>query len=356
MRTLATVQRVIAVSPVPNSDNLDVVRVLGWDVVTRKDEEHRVGDKVVFFEIDSFLPADDARFDFLRNSCYRETTWGGNGFRLRTIKLRGQISQGLVMPMSQFPELLPDTEEGCDVTELLRVIKWDPPENILYTKGPKNTQHGSAKGGRPDWIPKTDEIRLQSDPSMLQQLIGQPYYITQKMDGTSTTIYFKDGEIGGCSRRCDILMDEDNILTRLVSKLNLAISLPKYAECAHPKGIAIQGELCGPGIQKNRAKFVQCEWLVFDAFDIGTQKYLSFDDLQCLCEALQLKTVPVLEEGTFFPECTQENMLRMAEGATYMKGVPAEGIVVRSQNTPPSLPTRISFKVINNRYLLKHDE
>ena len=358
MRHLVSIQRIAAIEPIPEADSLELARILGWNVIVRKDENYKVGDLVLYFEIDSFLPAADKRFEFLRKSSYRSTLWQGEGFRLRTMKLRGQLSQGLILPLSDFPEIT-DNTEGSDVTELLNVTKWDPPESMPMASGTPRPgsnkgMHGNAKGPRPPWIPKTDETRIQSVPRLLKYFAGKPFYVTQKVDGTSTTIYCKDGVVGGCSRNTDIKVNEDCLMSRVIKQYGLFEKLPALGH-----DIIIQGELCGPGIQKNRMNLKHYCWFVFDALRDG--EYLGFSDLSSLVESLGLTSVPLIATGTSFPEHTIESLLKLAEEQTYPDtDHPAEGIVVRTSDAEydkedPILREigRPSFKAINNQYLLK---
>ena len=110
-RKLASIVRIASVSPIPDADRLEVVEMegKGWRVVTAKGEFHP-GDLAVYFEIDSYLPPDDERYAFLRERCLRKfVSKGGSilreGLRIKTVKLRGVVSQGLVMPVAKFPEL-----------------------------------------------------------------------------------------------------------------------------------------------------------------------------------------------------------------------------------------------------------
>jgi len=165
----------------------------------------------VYFEVDSFLPVED-RYEFLRNSSYRENVDNGKGFRIRTAKMRGQLSQGLFLRLSLFPEL-EGCKEGDDVTEKLKVKKWHIPE----TAG----DGGVIIGERPNGIPASDEIRIQSAPELIGELQGKPYYITTKMDGTSGIVYFIDGKVGCCSRNKEIKDDENALYWTPVYKYGL---------------------------------------------------------------------------------------------------------------------------------------
>jgi RNA ligase (TIGR02306 family) len=331
MRALATVQRVKAVTAIPDSDFLEAAQILGWQCVVKKGEFHE-GELGVYFEVDSFLPVEE-RYEFLRASSYRENANNGIGFRIRTIKLRGEISQGLFLPIAVFPELA-DAKEGDDVTEKLRVKKWYVPE--VAGKG------GASLGGRPYGIPTSDEIRIQSAPELLHALHGKPYYITTKMDGTSNIVYFLEGKIGCCSRNLEIKDEQDAIYWAAVYKYNLKEKLSALG-----RNIILTGELCGPGIQKNRLRLEGLDWFVFDVMDGDTRKYYPYDEAVKTVEGLGLKFVPLEERGESF-NYTQAELLEKARGK-YPSGLDKEGIVVRWTEQPKT----ISFKVLNNDALLK---
>jgi RNA ligase (TIGR02306 family) len=200
MRSLVSIQKVRGISVIPDSDFLELAHVMGWQCVVKKGE-FKEGELGVYYEVDSFLPLDE-RYEFLRNTSYRENADNGIGFRIRTVKMRGQLSQGLLLPLGKFPELA-DCAEGEDVTEKLNVKKWYIPETTAAG--------GKIIGDRPFGIPASDEIRIQSALELLDQLKGKPYYITTKMDGTSGIVYFIDGKIGCCSRNKEV-KDEESAL------------------------------------------------------------------------------------------------------------------------------------------------
>ena len=334
MRSLVTIQKVKMISPIPDSDFLEIAHVMGWQCVVKKGE-FKTGDSGVYYEVDSFLPVDD-RYEFLRSSSYRENDDNGKGFRIRTIKLRGQLSQGLLLPLDKFPELEGGLE-GDDVTEKLNVKKWYIPE----TSNPG----GTIIGERPQGIPASDEIRIQSAPELLDELGGKPYYITTKMDGTSGIVYFIDGKIGCCSRNKEIKDEETALYWLPVYKYGLREKLAKLG-----KNIVLTGEICGPGIQKNRLRLTEIEWYVFDVKDWDAQKYLPYDEALGLCADLGLSFVPLEERGDSFGY-SQEQLLEKAKGK-YPSGLDKEGIVVRDIMHPKG----VSFKVLNNDALLKEKD
>ena len=334
-RPLATVRTISDIAPIEGADAIELAKILGWQCVVKKGEM-QPGDKVVYFEVDSFLP-EDPRFEFLRRTSFRETEFMGRGFRIKTMKMRGEISQGLLLSINAFPEIPEGIEIGADVTQALGVKKWYVPE--------VQTGSGTMIGTKPYGIPTTDEPRMQSSPDLIDIMRGGPYAITTKMDGTSCSAYWKDGDFGCTSRNYNIKEDPDTLYWAPERLYNLREKL-----AALGLNIAIQGELCGPGVQKNRIRLPGYEWFVFDMVDLNTREYYDSGEMTRLCDQLGLKPVPIEEEGDSFAY-TLEDLLEKAKGK-YASGLDKEGIVVRSKERKP----RISFKVLNNDALLKERE
>ena len=334
MRSLVTIQKVTAISAITDSDFLEAAQIMGWKCVIKKGE-FKEGELGVYFEVDSFLPVED-RYEFLRNSSYRDNVDNGKGFRVRTVRMRGQLSQGLFLPLAKFPEL-EGCSEGDDVTEKLNVKKWYIPET--------STAGGTIIGDRPHGIPASDEIRIQSAQELLEQLNGKPYYITTKMDGTSGIVYYIDGKIGCCSRNKEIQDDKEALYWAPVYIYGLKEKLEKYG-----KNIVLTGEICGPGIQKNPLRLKTFEWFVFDVKDWDSRSYFPYDKACEICASLGLNTVPLEERGDSF-SYSLETLLEKAKGK-YPSGLEKEGIVVRDLMSPKA----ISFKVLNNDFLLKEKD
>jgi RNA ligase (TIGR02306 family) len=334
MRSLVTIQKVKQITAIADSDFLELAHVMGWQCVVKKGE-FQAGDMGVYYEVDSFLPLDE-RYEFLRSSSYRENVDNGNGFRIRTVKMRCQLSQGLFLPLAKFPEL-EGCAEGEDVTEKLNVKKWYIPETAAAG--------GTIIGERPYGIPASDEIRIQSATELLDELKGKPYYITTKMDGTSGIVYFIDGKIGCCSRNKEIKDEESALYWTPVYKYGLKEKLKAFG-----KNIVLTGEICGPGIQKNKLRLAAIEWYVFDVKDWDSGKYLPYDEAVKTCAELGVPAVPLEERGDAFGY-SLEQLLEKARGK-YPSGLDKEGIVVRSLFAPKA----VSFKVLNNDALLKEKD
>jgi RNA ligase (TIGR02306 family) len=331
MRALATIQKVNKLAVIDRSDFLELAHIKGWQCVVKKGE-FRESEKAVYFEVDSFLPVDE-RYEFLRKTSYRSNADNGEGFRIKTLRLRGQLSQGLLLPLSGFPEIA-NHEEGSDVTEALGVKKWYMPEAPSAT--------GTIIGGRPFGIPASDEIRIQSEPDLIDKLNGHPYYITTKMDGTSCIVYCIEGKIGCCSRNHEIKDEEGALYWMPAYKYGLKDKLLRMNQ-----NVVLTGELCGPGIQKNRLRLDTYAWYVFDCKAGDTSKYLSYEEMIDFCGTLDIPTVPLEERGDRY-DYTLDDLLRKAKGK-YLSGLDKEGIVVRNS----ARPHEVSFKVLNNDFLLR---
>jgi RNA ligase (TIGR02306 family) len=289
----------------------------------------------VYFEVDSFLPVDQ-RYEFLRSSSFRDNKDNGVGFRIRTVKMRGELSQGLLLPLPLFPELA-GLAEGDDATEKLGVRKWYIPE--VAGAG------GTIIGERPNGIPASDEIRIQSAEELLDELRGKPYYITTKMDGTSGIVYYIDGKIGCCSRNKEIKDEDSALYWTPVYQYGLKEKLAKYG-----KNIVLTGEICGPGIQRNKLRLPGYAWYVFDVKDWDAGVYVPYDQALEICAALGVPVVPLEERGEGF-SYTLEALFEKAKGK-YPSGLDKEGIVVRNALSPKA----VSFKVLNNDALLKEKD
>lgn len=337
MRPLVTIQVVHEILPIRDADTIELAKILGWQAVVKKGE-FKVGDKCVYFEIDSYLPIQE-RYEFLKKTSYCKDIYMGEGIKIRTLRLRGCISQGLLMPLSLFSEYnLDNLSIGSDVTELLGVRKMEMPE--------VEDGLGTMIGTKPHGVPTTSESRVQSFDFLRSALVGLPYYISTKINGTSMTIYHGKGEIGVCGRSYTYKDDGKSILWDYVNARGVRDRLKEYG-----KNIAIQGELAGPGICKNNLNLKERNLYVFDAYSLDTFEYLSMEELKTICHDLNLTMIPIEESGINF-RYTLEELLEKAKG-NYDSGKRKEGIVVRPQNTLWYEGQRVSFKVLNNDFLVK---
>lgn len=253
MRKLASIQRIWKIEPIEGADRIELVHVLGWQCVVNKGQ-FREMDLAVYFEVDSFLPV-APEFEFLRASSYRKTDVMGEGFRLRTMKFRGQISQGLLLPVSAFPEIPADAELGMDVTEILRIKKWEIEERI--------TTGGTMIGTLPYDIPHTDETRVQAEPDLIQEFAGLEYYISTKMDGSSHSVGIDENGFHVTGHNYEYKDDGNSPFYEFIKEIGLREKMEDFAAENGLTDFTIQGELCAPGIQKNRLKLTKPVWYVF---------------------------------------------------------------------------------------------
>lgn len=338
-RKLASVQRVLEIVAIAGADAIEAVRINGWQCVVKKGT-FAPGDRGVFFEIDS-IPADTPAYRFLW------TPKGGSSvegvrplkFRIRSMTLRGCLSQGLLLPLAE-AGVPADTADGTDVTELLDVGKYEPalPPGADELRAPF-----------PSRVPRTDEMRVQSAPTVLEELRGQPYVATLKCDGTSATYLIDpdDGTLHACGRNWSI-REGESVYWRVAHRLGLEAALR-----AHAGRYAIQGELCGPGIQKNPLALGEAQLFVFSAYDLVDHRFLADAELRALAAAMGLTPVPVVEEGEAFAH-DQASLLALAEGVYPGTKNQREGVVIRprTETFSATLAGRLSFKAISNKYLL----
>jgi RNA ligase (TIGR02306 family) len=330
-RKLASIVVIDDIAPIPGADMIEVATVKGWKLVIKKNE-FKAGDHAVYCEIDAFLPITPA-FGFLRKSSYRKMG-ETEGFRLKTIRLRGQISQGLLLPVAMLGGYA--YELGEDVSAQLGIIRYEAPVPAALA--------GMMKGAFPSFIPKTDEERIQNLSHLYDSYKQQPCYVTEKLDGSSVTYYLRDGEFGVCSRNLELQETADNTLWKVARQLDIAAKLATLG-----KNLALQGELIGEGIQGNPYDIRAQSIRFYNAFNIDSYEYLSMPDFLALINQLGLQHVPVLDMAFQLPD-TIEMLLNIAEGASALspahRKTEREGLVIRSADR------RISFKVISNKFLL----
>ena len=354
MRQLASIQSVNAVEPIPGADAIEKIRVLGWWVVVKKGE-YQAGDRVIYCEIDSLLP-ERPEFEFLRAGSYKPARIDSSGaveqpsgFRIKTIKLRGQVSQGICFPLGFLPAGMTPSD-GDEVTELLGIIKWKPP-------APADFRGQSPGTPFPAFLPKTDETRVQLLEETLARHHGKIFYVTEKLDGTSFTAFVRQGEFGLCGRNTWLdPADGTSALVRLARGLDLE---PKLRAAADRLGhdIAIQGEVIGPAVQKNKYALPALSLRVFNVLDVG--EYRLLDRPAQLAEIARLGLDSVPDLGTLVLDHTVDDLVALAEGkSTLNPKVEREGIVLRplAEEHDETIGGRLSFKAINPKFLLKYDE
>lgn len=340
-RKLVTKRIISSIEPIPNADNIEVAKVDGWKVIVRKND-FKVGQECLYFEIDSFLPDGVPAWQFLvdKSSIIFNDE---KGHVLRTIKLRNQISQGLILPV--------DSVTNDDISKVFK-----------YEKEIPASLKGLIKGKFPHFIPKTYQERCQNIVDEILNDYSTEYYVTIKMDGRSFTAYSHNGKVGVCSRNLEFKLEgnDDNLYVKMFMGSGLSEKLATLGN------YAIQGELIGPGIRGNKEKLSNNQLFIFDIFDIDNQKYLLPIELhefwnKHLKDLKKVHLVPIPTDGIFKyanilslksfekltgEKLTIEKLLELAEGPSF-KHKTREGLVFKAMDK------NFSFKVISNLFLLK---
>lgn len=349
-RTLASIQKVSKLEPIEGADLIEVATILGWKVVVMKGE-FKEGDLCVYFEIDSLLPV-IPEFEFLAkgNKPKKMLLESGDeveGYRLKTIRLKGQISQGLALPTSRFTDIKREgyLKEGEDVTDSLNIHKYEPPIPAELA--------GKVKGQRPHFVPKTDEIRIQAVPHVLEKYTDLRWVVTEKLNGSSVSLYLHEDNFGVCSRKLELVETPENTLWQLAREMEVETKLRELG-----RDIVLQGEVVGENIQSNRLRIKGRKIFFYNAYDPVKQEYLDYKDFMDLIDSMDLPRVPVVNVNFELPESVDEIVAYATKYESLLgKHLMAEGIVVRPwTETKDKEIGRLSFKVINPEYLLKHDE
>jgi RNA ligase (TIGR02306 family) len=341
MRKLATIRKIDALRPIPDADAIECAVIGGWTAVVKKGE-FKVGDLAVYCEIDSWIP--HALAPFLSKGKEPRMFDGIAGERLRTMKLRGQLSQGLLLPLSTLTMVESELFEGLDVSFPLGIVKYEAPIPAQLA--------GEVKGMFPGWIQKTDQERVQNLKEEFDYWLREQHVweITEKLDGSSMTVYLRDGEFGVCSRNLELKPSETNSLWKVAVRNDLELKLRRAN-----RNLALQGELIGEGIQGNPYKQKGQEFFLFDIYDIDTSKYFTPAERKEFVEEHDIKHVPVLAFGAELADTLGVNsidgILRFAEGKSVMGmiGCEREGVVFKSK------AMQCSFKAISNKFLLKSE-
>lgn len=346
-RKMATIRKIDAIGPIAGADAIEVATVGGWRVVVKKGE-YAAGDLAVYCEIDSFIPTAIAPY-LTKPGQYAKTFEGVEGERLRTVKLRGQLSQGLLLPVEvdndQFGGVVHlvkgnyCVEEGMDVSEILGIVKYEAPVPAALA--------GEVKGMFPSRIPKTDQERIQNLTAELEEWKAEKltWEVTEKLDGSSMTVYVIDGEVGVCSRNLELRPNKDNSLWRAAYKHDLPAKLSAVG-----RNIAIQGELIGNGIQGNMYKMRDQDFYVYDIYDIDAGRYYTPAERKAFVAEHKLNHCPVLNSSVEVDTETVDSLLQMAEGKSVLVegvGPEREGLVFKCNEK------QVSFKSISNRFLIK---
>lgn len=343
MRKLASIQVVNEIRPIENADAIECVVILGWTVVAKKGE-FKVGDKCVFFEIDSILPNEE-KYSFLD---YKEEY---NGYRLKTVRLRGQLSQGLALPINIF-DIAEDIEVGTDLTGQLKIRKYEPPV-------PEET--GAKSSSRVWEIPKTDEERYQSNPALVEALKGKKYYASVKLDGTSTTIILNfneddEPEVNVCGRNTCYIESANNKYWAVTMKYSMKEKILDYYNKTG-KRLAFQGELIGPKIQGNKMGLTENDLYIFNVWMADGKQPFEKCDLDTSLKIVKdfgLNFVPIELTGEFvYTSDELQDLTKIKYNKYFPNAKPSqniEGLVFRS------IDMKVSFKVVSNEFLLRGGE
>lgn len=346
MRKLASIRKIADIQPIKDADAIEVATVDGWKVVVKKGE-YTVGELAVYLEIDSWVPHELAPF-LSKGQEPREYN-DVKGERLQTVKLRGQVSQGLLLPTHNDSTgtyvMMRDANgeysvtvnlvDGEDVTELLGIQKWEAPISPQLA--------GQVRGMFPtSLIPKTDQERIQNCFVDIESKGDVTYEVTMKLDGTSCTIFRWEGELRVCSRNLELKVNEEN-------KDNTLVAIALKIGDNILEGFAFQGELMGPGIQGNREGFKEHRFFVFDIFSISDHAYVGPAYRRAMCQEYGIDHVPIFSQVSVAPKSVEAG-LALAEGPSINHKV-REGLVWKCNEDPS-----FSFKTISNQFLLKGGE
>jgi len=348
-RKMATIRRIDAIDPIEGADAIDVATVGGWKVVVKKGA-FQPGDLAVYCEVDSFIPT--ALAPFLTKPGHVPKVYEGvEGERLRTVRLRKQLSQGLLLPIlydevgsymmvmdAETGEYSSPVSEGEDVSAELGILKYEPPIPACLS--------GISRGSFPSAIPKSDQERIQNLSKELPVLQENIYEVTEKLEGSSMTVYLIDGEFGVCSRNLNLLEVVGNTFWDVARKLDLET---KMRGCGKAN-LAIQGELVGEGVQGNIYGLKGHHFFVYDMYFPDLRAYFTPLNRLMLCDTLGIEHVPVLDGSGSIAGMTMGDIIAYADGQSALSKTAREGVVFKSRDGT------VSFKAVSNKYLTNQKE
>lgn len=357
MRKLATIRKISDIKPIPNADRIEVAQIDGWEVVVAKSEGYKVGDTVVYIEIDSKMP-EKPEYEFLKSRKYV----------VRTIQMRGQISQGLILPLAVLPE--EDYKLGQDVTDILGITKFDPEaekENEIIEQSKKNTKNSiikkllrfawfrkiylkpNTKTDFPSWISKTDEERIQNRTKLFEKMKadGTILSVTEKVDGCSATYFLKrikknKFEFGVCSRNRRLQRPDNSYYWKIAKQLKINDALLDIIK--DNDQVVLQGEILGEGIQGNKYKISGHTFKAYNLIIDGIKH--TTDEIRNILSPYNIDTVDVITNN--YKVCGEiADVVEYVKGKSKLYDTEREGCVFRS------IIENISFKCINPNFLLK---
>ena len=341
MRKMASIQKIAEIKPIDGADLIVAYRINGWWVVDKKD--YQVDDLVVYCEPDAWIP--NSLCPFLSKDREPREFNGVKGEKLRTVRLRGQYSQGLILPFSVIPESLKqhpsfwDEVDGFDVSEVLGIQKWEPPIPACLA--------GKMRGNFPSFIPKTDQTRIENlgrslEPWQKEEL---QWSIQEKLEGSSMTVYVYNDREGVCSRNIDLYETDDNTFWKITKTYDILNRIKSTG-----RNVAIQGELIGEGIQGNIYNITGHDFYVFDIYLIDEHRYMLPRECQHFVHSIGLKIVPTVGIITIDDQVDQTTLIALAEGKSALYNTEREGIVVKCNYKNET------FKCISRKYLAKQKD
>jgi RNA ligase (TIGR02306 family) len=347
-RKLATIRKINEIRPIEGADAIEAAVVGGWTVVVKRGE-FVAGDLAVYLEIDSWVPTELAPF-LSKGSKPREYN-GVKGERLRTVKLRGTLSQGLLLSGTPCPTGLMVKQndsvmqhifqEGDDVSEWLGIQKWEAPIPAQLA--------GDVEGPFPTEVPKTDQERIQNLSETLKEWQDNSAFtweVTEKLDGSSMTVFVNGDREGVCSRNWALKETAGNSLWHVARREQLIEKIRSTG-----RNLALQGEIIGEGIQGNRYNVRGQEFHLFDIYDIDHGDYMTPFERRTFCDTHGIKYCPLIAVGMVIGEFVQ-GLLTMAEGKSMLNDkAEREGLVFKCNTFGGP-----SFKAISNKFLLKSGE
>lgn len=353
MNKLATVEKIHSIQPHFNADSLEVAKVKEFPVVIKKGE-YQDGELIVFIRIDSIVP-----FDYMVNGQPYFQFLERQKYRIWNARFRGAPSQGLVCPIDildidgirrqeGYVTASMWAEEGVDVTEKLRVTK--------YEKGLDSSICGDAKGGFPTHLVSiTDEDNLLNFPEVLEEFRGLECYLSIKQDGSSMTTILYENQVMVCSRRLE--QKEGTGFWKIAEKYNLPEQLKLYGKTFEPAGLAIQAEACGGKIQGNPLGLSEQQMFVFNIKNTITGEWHGYYTIKSMCSAFNIPMVPLFCEPFIFDNTWSIDRLQeCANKVTYVgsDGIvrKGEGLVLRTTQPKysPVLGKMLSVKILNQDY------
>jgi RNA ligase (TIGR02306 family) len=339
-RKLDSVRVISDIRPILGADKIELAIVDGWQSIVRKGA-FKANDKCVYIEIDSLLPLEE-RYSFLER--YKKVLPDGTeGYRVKSIKMKNTLSQGLIFSFEELA-LAYNIDIGTDVSSLLNVRLYEANKDINF---------GKSRGNFPSFLIKTDAERVQNLVRYLPELQKYTYEMTKKLDGTSASYYYYQGKFGICSRNLEIDKSDKNVYYTIAEKYHLE-ELLEFTYNVLDRSLAIQGEIVGPGVNKNRLHLPELDFYIFDIYDIEKRQYLSPVERRSLYRALLtrcsfLKHVPIIEQEHSI--ISLEAILTLADGTSRLSYAKREGLVFKSNSDS----CRLIFKAISNDYLLKEE-